>query len=179
MPQLVASFWLNLESKIEINLMQCNAFDACLDANEWNVCTCQAKIFFIVGYIMSSTFQIKVVLLLSQALSWNHPFTLGSQWNHPFALGSRWNHPFTMGSRWNHPFTLGSRWNHPFTMGSRPQLVVVSGLSVGIPFTVGFRLQLVVVSSLSVGIPFTVGFRPSQSLWLSSSLFLETFLSLL
>jgi hypothetical protein len=34
MPQLVASFWLNLESKTEINLMQCNAFDACLDANE-------------------------------------------------------------------------------------------------------------------------------------------------
>jgi hypothetical protein len=34
MPQLVASFWLNLEGKTEINLMQCNAFDACLDANE-------------------------------------------------------------------------------------------------------------------------------------------------
>jgi hypothetical protein len=33
MPQLVASFCLNLESKIEINLMQCNAFDARLDAN--------------------------------------------------------------------------------------------------------------------------------------------------
>jgi hypothetical protein len=169
MPQLVASFWLKLESKTEINLMQCNAFDACLDANEWNVCTCQAKIYFIVGYIMSLTFQNKVVLLLSQAFSWNHPFT----------LGSRWNHPFTLGSRWNHPFTMGSRWNHPFTMGSKPQLVVVSGLSVGIPFTVGFRLQLVVVSSLSVGIPFTVGFRPSRSLWLLRSLILKIFLSLL
>jgi hypothetical protein len=100
-----------------------------------------------------------VVLLLSQAFSWNHPFTLGS--------------------RWNHPFTMGSRWNHPFTMGSKPQLVVVSGLSVGIPFTVGFRLQLVVVSSLSVGIPFTVGFRPSRSLWLLRSLILKIFLSLL
>jgi hypothetical protein len=110
-----------------------------------------------------------VVLLLSQAFSWNHPFT----------LGSRWNHPFTLGSRWNHPFTMGSRWNHPFTMGSKPQLVVVSGLSVGIPFTVGFRLQLVVVSSLSVGIPFTVGFRPSRSLWLLRSLILKIFLSLL
>jgi hypothetical protein len=87
----------------------------------------------------------KVVLLLSQAFSWNHPFTMGS---------------------W---------WNHPFTMGSRPQLVVVSGLSVGIPFMVGFRLQLVVVSSLSMGIPFTVGFRPSRSLWLLRSLFLKTF----
>jgi hypothetical protein len=146
--------------------MQCNAFDAFLDANE---CTCQAKIYFIVGYIMSSTFRNKVVLLLSQAFSWNHPFTLGSQCNHPF----------TLGSRWNHPFTLGSRWNHPFTLGSRLQLVVVSSLSVGIPSTVGFRLQLVVVSSLSVGIPFTMGFRPSRSLWLSRSLFLEIFLSLL
>jgi hypothetical protein len=38
------------------------------------------------------------------------------------------------------------------------QLVVVSGLSVGIPLTVGFRPQLVVVSGLSVGIPLTVGF---------------------
>jgi hypothetical protein len=48
---------------------------------------------------------------------------------------------------------------YPFTLGSWPQLVVVSGLSVGIPSTVGFRPQLV-VSGLSVGIPLTVGFRP-------------------
>jgi hypothetical protein len=46
----------------------------------------------------------------------------------------------------------------PLTVGFRPQLVVVSGLSVGIPLTVGFRPQLVVVSGLSVGIPLTVGF---------------------
>jgi hypothetical protein len=63
-------------------------------------------------------------------------------------------------------------------VGFRLQLVDVSSLSVGIHLTVGFRLQLVVVSSLSVGIPFTVGFRLSRSLWLSRSLFLETFLSL-
>jgi hypothetical protein len=56
-------------------------------------------------------------------------------------------------------------------MGARPQLIVVSGLSVGIPLTVGFRPQLVVVSSLSVGIPLTVGFRLSRSLWLSRSPF--------
>jgi hypothetical protein len=169
--------------------MQCNAFDACLDANEWNVCTCQAKIYFIVGYIMSSTFQNKVVLLLSQAFSWNHPFTLGSQWNHPFTLGS-WPQlivvsspfigcPFTLGSRPQLVVVSGLSVGIPFTMGFRLQLIVVSSLSVGIPFTVGFRLQLAVVSSLSVGIPFTVGFRPSRSLWLSRSLFLETFLSLL
>jgi hypothetical protein len=44
---------------------------------------------------------------------------------------------------------------------------------------VRFRLQLVVVSSLLVGIPSTVGFRLSRSLWLTRSLFLETFSSLL
>jgi hypothetical protein len=60
---------------------------------------------------------------------------------------------------------------HSFTMGVRPQLIVVSGLSVGIPLTVGFRPQLVVVSGLLVGIPLTVGFRISQSLWLSWSPF--------
>jgi hypothetical protein len=59
----------------------------------------------------------------------------------------------------------------PLTVGFRPQLVVVSGLSVGIPLMVGFRPQLVVVSGLSVGIPLTVGFRLSQSLWLSRSPF--------
>jgi hypothetical protein len=47
----------------------------------------------------------------------------------------------------------------PWMLGFRPQLVV-SGLSVRIPLTVGFRPQLVVVSGLSVGIPLTVGFRP-------------------
>jgi hypothetical protein len=57
------------------------------------------------------------------------------------------------------------------TVGFRPQLVVVSGLSVGIRLTVGFRPQLVVVSGLSVGIPLTVGFRLSWSLRLSRSLF--------
>jgi hypothetical protein len=36
-------------------------------------------------------------------------------------------------------------------VGFRPQLVVVSSLSVGIPLTVGFRPQLVVLG-LSVGI---------------------------
>jgi hypothetical protein len=36
---------------------------------------------------------------------------------------------------------------------------------------VGFRPQLVVVSGLSVGIPLTVGFRLSLSLWLSQSPF--------
>jgi hypothetical protein len=35
--------------------------------------------------------------------------------------------------------------------GFRPQLVVVSGLLVGIPLTVGFRPQLVVVSGLFGG----------------------------
>jgi hypothetical protein len=59
----------------------------------------------------------------------------------------------------------------PLTVGFRPQLVVVSGLSVGIPLTVGFRSQLVVVSGLSVGIPLTVGFRLSWSLRLSRSVF--------
>jgi hypothetical protein len=59
----------------------------------------------------------------------------------------------------------------PLTVGFRPQLVVVSGLSVGIPLTVGFRPQLVVISGLSVGIPLTVGFRLSRSLWLSQSPF--------
>jgi hypothetical protein len=49
-------------------------------------------------------------------------------------------------------------------VGFRPQLVVVSGLSVGIPLTVGFRPQLVVVLGLLVGIPLTVGFRLSRSL---------------
>jgi hypothetical protein len=47
-----------------------------------------------------------------------------------------------------------------FRLESRPQLVVVSGLSMGIPLTVGFRPQLVVVSCLLVGIPLMVGFRP-------------------
>jgi hypothetical protein len=37
--------------------------------------------------------------------------------------------------------------------GFRPQLVVVSGLLVGIPLTVGFRPQLVVVSGLFGGSP--------------------------
>jgi hypothetical protein len=41
--------------------------------------------------------------------------------------------------------------------------------------TVGFRPQLVVVSGLSVGIPLTVGFRLSRSLWLSRSPFHELF----
>jgi hypothetical protein len=50
-------------------------------------------------------------------------------------------------------------------MGFRPQLVVVSGLSVGIPLMMGFRPQLVVVSGLSLGIPLTMGFRLSQSLF--------------
>jgi hypothetical protein len=59
----------------------------------------------------------------------------------------------------------------PFTVGFRPQLVVVSSLSVGIPLTVGFRPQHVVVSGLLVGIPLTVGFTLSQSLWLSQSPF--------
>jgi predicted membrane protein len=45
-------------------------------------------------------------------------------------------------------------------VGTKPQLIVVSGLLVGIPFTVGFRPQLVVVSGLFGGIPSTVGFRP-------------------
>jgi hypothetical protein len=44
----------------------------------------------------------------------------------------------------------------PLTVVFRPQLVVVTGLSVGIPLTVGFRPQLVVVSGLSVGIHLTV-----------------------
>jgi hypothetical protein len=61
------------------------------------------------------------------------------------------------------------------TMGFRPQLVIVSGLSVGIPLMVGFRTQLVVVSGLSVGIPLTVGFNLSCSLQLSSSPFHELF----
>jgi hypothetical protein len=47
----------------------------------------------------------------------------------------------------------------PLVVGFRPQLVL-SGLSVGIPLTVGFGPQLVVVSGLSVGIPLRVGFRP-------------------
>jgi hypothetical protein len=59
---------------------------------------------------------------------------------------------------------------HPFTMGVWPQLIVVSGLSVGIPLMVGFRPQLV-VSGLSVEIPLTVGFCLSRSLWLSRSPF--------
>jgi hypothetical protein len=46
---------------------------------------------------------------------------------------------------------------HPFTVGTRPQLIVVSGLSVGIPLTVGFRPQLVVVSGLFSGNPFDGG----------------------
>jgi hypothetical protein len=54
----------------------------------------------------------------------------------------------------------------PLTVGFRPQLVVVSGLSVGIPLTVGFRPQLVVLG-LSVVIPLTLGFRLSRSLRLS------------
>jgi cadmium resistance protein CadD (predicted permease) len=54
----------------------------------------------------------------------------------------------------------------PLTVGFRPQLVVVSGLSVGIPLTVGFRPQLVVLG-LSGVIPLTLGFRLSRSLRLS------------
>jgi hypothetical protein len=42
-------------------------------------------------------------------------------------------------------------------MGTRPQLIVVSGLSVGIPLIVGFRPQLVVVSGLFGGNPFDDG----------------------
>jgi hypothetical protein len=42
---------------------------------------------------------------------------------------------------------------------------------VGIPLTVGFRPQLLVVSGLSVGIPLTMGFRLSRSLQLSRSPF--------
>jgi hypothetical protein len=61
---------------------------------------------------------------------------------------------------------------HPFTMGVRPQLIVLSGLSVGIPLTVVFGPQLV-VSGLSVGIPLTVRFRLSQSLWLSRCPFIN------
>jgi predicted membrane protein len=49
---------------------------------------------------------------------------------------------------------------HPFMVGTKPQLIVVSGLLVGIPFTLGFRPQLVVVSGLFGGIPSAVGFRP-------------------
>jgi hypothetical protein len=55
---------------------------------------------------------------------------------------------------------------------------------VGIPLMVGFRSQLVVVSGLSVGIPLTVRFRLSRSLWLlqcpfinSSSFTMEFWLS--
>jgi hypothetical protein len=59
----------------------------------------------------------------------------------------------------------------PLTVGFRPQLVVVSGLSVGVPLMVGFRPELVVVSGLSVGISLSVGFRLSRSLWLSKSPF--------
>jgi hypothetical protein len=47
-------------------------------------------------------------------------------------------------------------------VGFRPQLVVVSGLSMGIPLMVGFRPQLVVVSCLFGGNPFDggiLGFR--------------------
>jgi hypothetical protein len=58
----------------------------------------------------------------------------------------------------------------PLTVGFRQQLLVVSGLSVGIPLTVRFSPQLV-VSALSVGIPLTVGFRLSRSPWLPRSLF--------
>jgi hypothetical protein len=63
----------------------------------------------------------------------------------------------------------------PLTMGFRPQLVVVLGLLVGIPFTVGFRPQLVVVSGLLMGIPLTVGFRLPRSLRLSRSPFHKLF----
>jgi hypothetical protein len=59
----------------------------------------------------------------------------------------------------------------PLTVGFRPQLVVVFGLSMGIPLMVGFRPQLVVVFGLSVGIPLTEGFRLSRSHWLSWSPF--------
>jgi hypothetical protein len=64
----------------------------------------------------------------------------------------------------------------PLTVGFRPQLLVVSGPLVVIPLTVGFRPQLVVYGLL-VGIPLTVGFRLSRSLRLSRSPFHETFLS--
>jgi hypothetical protein len=43
------------------------------------------------------------------------------------------------------------------TVGFRPQLVVVSGLSVGIPLMVGFRPQLIVVSGLFGRNPFDGG----------------------
>jgi hypothetical protein len=79
-------------------------------------------------------------------------------------------------------------------MGTRPQLIVVSCLSVGISLTVGFRPQVVVVSDLSVGIPLTVGFwafmEPSAlteplhilsfltvEFWLSRSLFTNFYFS--
>jgi hypothetical protein len=83
--------------------------------------------------------------------------------------------PFTMGFRPQLLVVSGLSVRIPLTMGFRPQLVVVSGLSVGIPLTVGFRPQLVVVSGLSVGIPLTVGFRLSRSLWLSQSPFANSF----
>jgi hypothetical protein len=62
-----------------------------------------------------------------------------------------------------------------FRLESRPQLVVVSGLSMGIPLTAGFRPQLVVVSCLLVVIPLTMGFKLSRSLRLSRSPFHEFF----
>jgi hypothetical protein len=42
-------------------------------------------------------------------------------------------------------------------MGTRPQLIVDTGLSVGIPLTVGIRPQLVVVLGLFGGNPFDGG----------------------
>jgi hypothetical protein len=67
--------------------------------------------------------------------------------------------PFMVGTRPQLIVVSGLSVGIPLMVGFRPQLVV-SGLSVGIPLTVGFRPQLVVVSGLSVGIPLTVGFRP-------------------
>jgi hypothetical protein len=68
-------------------------------------------------------------------------------------------HPFTMGVRTQLIVVSGLSVGIPLSLGFRPQLIVVSDLSLGIPLTVGFRPQLVVVSGLSVGIPLTVGFR--------------------
>jgi hypothetical protein len=75
-----------------------------------------------------------------------------------------------MGTRLQLVVVSGLSMGIPLMVGFRPQLVVVSGFSVGILLTVGFRPQLV-VSGLSVGIPLTVGFRLSWSLRLSQSPF--------
>jgi hypothetical protein len=56
-------------------------------------------------------------------------------------------------------------------VGSRPQLVIISGLSVGNPFKVGSWPQLVVLSGLSLRYLLEVGYRLLRSLRLSWSLF--------